>query len=65
MKITDEYLEWNEKFTIRFGYGVPLEMISPAEKTEDLIENIKHCLEEGRDCLKEIYKWKISEDRFY
>ena len=65
MKITKEYIEWNNKFSLKFGYDVPLAMISPSEKTEDLIENIKNCIETGKDNLQEIYKWKISKDIVY
>ena len=65
MKTTNEYIERNKKFSLKFGYDMPLAMISPSEKTEDLIENIKNCIETGKDNLQEIYKWKISKDVFY
>ncbi len=65
VEITDEYIEWNEKYKERFGEFVPLAMIPQIETTDGIIEKIKKCLEADRDLLPEIYKWKFDGSEIY
>lgn len=55
MKITNELIDWMDKYYDRFGDVVPIRQISPAVKSEDLIEDIKKCLEDNVDYLPEKY----------
>jgi len=60
-RVTQELRENMSAYENRFGDIVPLEMIGGT--TEELIKNIKRCLDENKDLLPSIYEW--DENRVY
>ena len=65
IELTDEYRAAAKEFRVKFGYGVPLAMIPPITKTEDLIEKIKDCVESGRDNLLDRYNVVMEDGILY
>jgi hypothetical protein len=63
--LDDEYKKVAAEFKKVFGYGVPLSMIPPVETNENLIKNLKKCIEQKKDLLAEIYNWDYSKGKLY
>lgn len=61
IELTDEYKKTARMFREKFGYGVPLNMIPPTTKTDDLIESMERCIASGEDNLLDRYGIKIED----
>lgn len=65
IKLTDEYRAYAKQFKEHFGYGVPLRMIPQTVDTEELIEKIRFCVEQGKDVLLESFGVSETDDVLY
>lgn len=65
IELTEEYRVAAKEYRKKFGYGVPLSMIPPTVNTSDLIQQIRECIEKGKDTLLEHYKIVINEEELF
>lgn len=65
IKVNDELIVVLDEFFQCFGYNVPLFQIPSIETNENLIFNIKKCITDKKDNLKDIYNFKYSEEIHY
>lgn len=65
VQITEEYRQYNKKFKEVFGYGIPLNMIPPTASTEDLIKQIRDCIENKKDNLLDKFSVTTNDMRLF
>lgn len=61
IELTEKYRAIAKEYRKAFGYGVPLSMIPPTVEIDDLISQIKDCVERGKDDLLTHYGVEIKE----
>lgn len=62
IKFTQEYIKIAKLFKNTFNYGVPLAMLPKDIDMDELIDNIKLCVETNKDNLLSIYGVSTAKD---
>lgn len=65
INVNEELIVVLNEFYNCFGYNVPLFQIPSTETNDKLMLNLKICIRDKKDHLKDIYNFKYSEEIHY
>ena len=64
-KIDEEMFELEQKYSTKFGHGVPREMIPPSVSETQIKEAVQKCIETEQDNLFELLGVTIDNRNLY
>lgn len=64
-EINEEMFKLEQKFSEKFGHGIPREMFPPNIDDEQIKETILRCIDTNKDNLFELLDVKVDEKNIY